>query len=71
MWQNLSQTGLKFVKNLYHAKKQAKQAKKPDEDAFFFTLTLRLSTFHNSFRLLQRAFHKGSVMFLKINLVPN
>ena len=38
---------------------------------FFFTFALRLSSFTDSFKLVQRAFRNESITLLEINLVPN
>ena len=40
------------AKKLYHEKKQAKRAKMPAADIFFFTLALRFSTFRDRFKLV-------------------
>ena len=38
---------------------------------FFFTFVLRLSSFTDSFKLVQRAFRNESITLLEINLVPD
>ena len=53
------------------AKKQVKLAKKPAADEFLFYIALRLSSFTDSFKLVQRTFRNESITLLEINLVPN
>ena len=38
---------------------------------FFFIFALLFSTFHDSVKLVQRAFYGESITFLEINLVLN
>ena len=58
------------IKKLHQKKsKQSKLKSLPQVD--FFIFILQFSTFHDSFKLVQRVFHNGSIATLEINLVPN
>ena len=64
-------SGLKLMLKSFTAKKRRQiKLKNLPQVKRFFIFTLWFSTFCNSFKLVQRAFHGGSITFLEINSVP-
>ena len=55
-------SGLELAENRSTMKKKKRQTK------LFSTIALQFSTFCSSFKLVQRAFHSGSIVFLRLKL---
>ena len=65
-------TDLKLTLKSCTAKKiKQRKLKSPPQGKIFFTFTLQFSAFFDKFKLVQRAFSSGSIMFSEINLVHN
>ena len=59
------------LKSCTGKKSERSKLKSPPQVKIFLKFALRFSTFHDSFKLVQRAFRSGSITLFKINLVRN